>query len=282
VKQIVTLGNVGAKIGDSFKEYPQYKIYKMGTTLPKNKSTFVLPALKTPEEYDSLTLDFKSFFRGLKGEVLFVVCPSSAESAACLKILQALYKKGCTVTILYVIPERVFLSEAERLNERVVFHVLQEYTRSGVFERLYFVCNELLSSYPVSDGLNIVNYYDKINEFIVSTFHMINVFHHTEPVLKDVSDVRDISRIATVGFSSLDAPEAEEQPFFLLDNVGEKSYYIAMNENEISGSGTLNKVKTYMTKNNVGKKINYSVHTTDYEQSYMYFISFSSQIQKIA
>jgi hypothetical protein len=163
VKQIVTLGKVGAKIGDSFKEYPQYKVYKMGTDLPKNKTTFVLPTLDTPEEYDDLALDFKNFFRGVKGELLFIVCPSSIGSAVCLKVLQELYKRGCAVTILYIIPERVFLSEVERLNERVAFHVLQEYTRSGLFERLYFVCNELLSSYPVSDGLNIVNYYDKIS-----------------------------------------------------------------------------------------------------------------------
>jgi hypothetical protein len=210
---------------------------------------------------------------------LFIVCGSSVESAFSLKVLKALREQEASVTILYIIPERAFLNEVERLNERVVYHVLQEYTRSGLFERIFLVDNQLLSDCLGPAELNLVNYHDKINELLANTVHMINVFKHTEPIMSDVSSLQDTSRLGTFGVAVLGQ---EERSFFLLDKPTEKDYYLAMNREDIASPGTIGRLKTHMGLHSTDQKINYSVHTTEYDESYVYYMIYSSKIQEIA
>jgi hypothetical protein len=280
MKSIVALGKVATKVAMAFKSYPQYTVYKINKEAnKKSKFTLPLPSYENPEAYDALELELGTFFQRLSKDVLFIVCGSSVESAFSLKVLRALKEQEANVTILYIIPERAFLNEVERLNERVVYHVLQEYTRSGLFERIFLVDNQLLSDCVGPEELNLINYHDKINELLANTIHMINVFKHTEPIMSDVSFLQDTSRLGTFGVSALGQ---EERSFFLLDKPTEKDYYLAMNKEDIASPSTIGRLKTHMGLHSTDQKINYSVYTTEYDESYVYYMIYSSKIQEIA
>jgi|TARA_R110000824_G_scaffold57604_5_gene156582 hypothetical protein len=280
MKSIVSLGKVATKIAMVFKNYPQYTVYKINKEAnKKSKFTLPLPSYENPEDYDALELELGTFFQRLSKDVLFIVCGSSVESAFSLKVLKALREQEAIVTILYIVPERAFLNEVERLNERVVYHVLQEYTRSGLFERLFLVDNQLLSDCLGPGELNLINYHDKTNELLANTIHMINVFNHTKPIISDVSSLQDTSRLGTFGVTALGE---EERSFFLLDKPTEKDYYLAMNKTDVTSPGTMERVKTHMGLHSADQKINYSVYTTEYDESYIYYMIYSSKIQEIA
>ena len=125
-----------------------------------------------------------------------------------------------------------------------------------------------------------MGYYDSLNEVIVATIHMINVFNHTEPVIGTLSAPKETCRISTFGI--LNPETGEESPFFSLDNVVEKRYYYAIPETELKTDKTLmNKIMTQVkdTPQEKDTKVSYGVFSTQYSDKYAYFISSTSEIQ---
>ena len=49
------------------------------------------------------------------------------------------------------------------------------------------------------EKISISSYWQDINNVIISTYHMLNVFENTEPILSTFSDPGVTSKIATLG-----------------------------------------------------------------------------------
>ena len=92
----------------------------------------------------------------------------------------------------------------------VCFGVLQEYARSGVFERLMVVDNNVVEA--ILGDVPIIGYYDKLNELIVWVFHMLNVLKNSEPVMGKINKTKTTSRITT--FGTVDFESGEEKNVF--------------------------------------------------------------------
>ena len=225
---VIGLGSAGCNIADKFSTYPQYKTYKIDIGLEKTKTSFPLQEQKRIEDYEAKLPNLKYFFRGLRGEVLFVVGGGGKVSSASLAILKHL-KNKCKISVLYVKPSLGLLNETQSLLERMVFGVFQEYARSGVFERLYIVSNEEIEY--MLGGISIKNYYNKINEIIVSTLHMINVYKNNKPLTNTYGDLPLGARITTIGM--FNEAENEDKMFFSLDNVSDVVYHYAYNKNRL-------------------------------------------------
>ena len=163
------------------------------------------------------------------------------------------------------------------MQERVVRAVLQEYTRSGVFEEMYIVSNKDLND--IIGGAPIIGYYDKLNELLVPTIHMINVFSNTEPVFGKMEKPKETHRILTIGL--YDTEKDEEKMFFPLDSVRHRCYIYGINEEKLKSDGKLlNKITKQMkAKPSDNLKVNYVVHSTDYEYDIGYVIERTPHIQ---
>ena len=91
--------------------------------------------------------------------------------------------------------------------------------------------NDLESLIIKSNNLKFKNYFNKINETIVSTLHMINIYNHNEALI-DTFQTKPIGvRISTFGIC--EPKTGEEKMFFLLDNVSDVVYYYAYSKKEI-------------------------------------------------
>ena len=88
------------------------------------------------------------------------------------------------------------------MHERVTFGVLQEYARSGQIEGICLVSNNLLEN--ILDNVPIMGYYKKLNDLIVSTIHMINVYKNSDPVMGSLSDPGQTKIIYTVGIFDIE------------------------------------------------------------------------------
>jgi len=274
---IIGLGNAGCNIADMFGTYSQYNIFKLDVGLEKSPNSFPLQEHSKIEDYEEKQPNFHSFLRDIHGEVLVVIGGGGKISSASLAILECL-KKKCKINILYIKPSISFLNETQQKLEKLVYNVLQEYTRSGVFEKILIVSNEEVES--IIGGVPVNKYYEKLNESLVSTIHMINVYKHNAPVTDTFIELPIGARIASIGISNLE--KKEDKMFFSLDNVSDVVYYYAYNKDKLeSDVGLMNKIKEAISsKKSEGVRVTYGIFETDYKEDYVYCINYSSIIQK--
>ena len=272
---IIGLGKAGCAIADKFAQYPQYKIFKIDSEgVDKDeKRTHLLKRQTSPEEYEQHIPSLKTFFRNTTNDILFVVSGAGHTSAASLGILQQLSHKN--LNILYIKPDVEFLGEINIFQERLVRNVLQEYARSRAVHRIYLVDNKKLET--ILGDVPIIGYYDKLNDLMVSAIHMVNVYNHHTPVHKTSFESKETATVSTIGV--VDVNSGEENLFFSLDKISEKSYYYVINSNTLETDGKLLRRLTENINKNSDKDIRaaYQVHSTSYEQNYGYVVANTNQ-----
>ena len=275
METIVGLGKAGCAIADRFAQYPQYNIYKMDAGLKRTPRTYGLKAGLKPEEYETAVGNLKRFFKDVEGDVLFVLGGSGDVAGASLRILEQL--KHCSLHIMYIYADPELLGETARMQQRVTFNVFQEYARSGVFQDIVLCDNTRLET--ILGDLPIIGFYDRLNELLVPTMHMINVLSHSDSIMDNISSPHEISRIISYGL--VDFNTGEEKMFFNLDNVREKVYYYAINEKKLREQGDLHKRVIAQVKENAkSTKTTYGVYPTQYDEDYVYCVAYSSIVQE--
>jgi hypothetical protein len=265
---IIGLGSAGCGIADALAQYPQYKIYKIDVDI-EGERCYNIPKFDAAEEYENHNFPkLKTFFKGIKGKTFFIVGGSGKVSCASLRILEKI--KHLPISIIYIKPDNELLNKVQKMQDRVVFGVLQEYARSAVFDDIYIISNPALD--VVLGGAPIIGYHDKLNEVFSSTFHMINVFNNTKPVIGKLEKPKETHRIVTIGI--FDAKKNKEKMFFSLDNPREKCYIYGISEKKLKTDINLFKKLKEQVKSKAEEDLNvtYAVFSTDYEYDLGYVI----------
>lgn len=284
IETVIGLGHAGCQIAMEFSKLHgpiQYKCFlldseKYDSELPYHK----LPTFDNPELYETKPPSLKRFFSKIKKdeEVLFVLAGSGNVSAAALTILQSLQK--AKITILYIKPDLGILSEDSNqfLLQRMTLGVLQEYARSGVFERIYLVANSDVEK--IHGGIPIKSYNDTINQTIVGCFNALNILKSTAPVVSYAQKLPIGARISTLGFYSLE--QNIEQMFFPLDTVTDADYYYAVTDDKLETDKSLmSDIKEKMlTKKQNNVRVSYGVYGATQEHPHVYCAQHTSIIQK--
>ena len=273
---IIGLGNAGCNIADEFAKYSQYSVYKLDVGLKRTKTTYPIKEYEKIEDYEEKLPSLKHFFKDVNGELLFVVGGGGKVSSASLSILKHLKKQK--INILYIKPEVSLLNQKQVQIERLAYNVFQEYARSGMFNRMFIVSNETIED--VLGGISVKKYHEKINEIIVSTFHMINVFKNNQSITDTYCEPPHGARISTIG--TLNPEKKEDMLFFSLDNTTDVVYYYAYNKEKLESDSSLMKEikKTVVEQKENGVRVTYGIFETEYEQDYIYCVNHSSMIQK--
>ena len=276
---VVGLGNAGCKIAKYFEQYPQYNVFTIDEGLKKTSKSLGITKRATHEEYDKKQIRMTRFVDQMPntGECLFIMAGSGNITGASLQVLKFL-KRKFQVDVLYVKPDHELLGRTAYLQDRICYNVLQEYARSGVFRSMCIVGNTQVEEI-LESSLTAGNYYDKINELIGYTYHMVNVFNRTKPVLDNKIENSPETRIYTIGM--VDFETGEENNFFPIDNEANRCYYYAVNENVLE--------EDYKVLKNVNKQVkekmkdlqgaSYQIHSTKYETSFAFVEVWTSSIQ---
>ena len=275
---IVGLGGVGCNVANQFSNYNEYDIYQLDNIDKEERNYYCLPTYKRHEDYEKELEDLEKFFEKIFGDCLFIVSGASSVSGASLVILEKISQR-CNINILYIKPDMSLFSELRTKQEKVVFQVLQQYTRSGVFEKMFIVNNTLVEE--VVGTVSVKNYYNRINELIVSTLHMINVFKHSELVFGTFSPLASTANISTFGI--VDPESGEDKLFYDIEMPREKVYYYGIpNEKLENDENLLKKIKGQMVeKVKQGQtKISYGLYATSYDEIYCYSTAHATLIQE--
>ena len=275
--RVVGLGKAGCNIAKAFSKFPQYETHGIDT---HDSATITIRSKKSHEDYDESFPNLKRKLKFTNEDVLVVVAGAGTISGGTLRLLEQL--KSNRLTVLYIEGDLSIMSENQKKQEKIVGNVLQEYARSGILENLILVSNPALQK-SIGD-MSIIGYYDTLNQAIVNTIHMINVFKHTEPVIGNFIHPADISRICTLGIVDMeddDERKHKEKWFYPLTSVRDVVYYYGIGEEDLRNDGTLFRKINNFVKSRVGDNLNvsYGVFKTTYEQKYCYCIKYSSMVQ---
>ncbi len=280
MKKILAIGQASCNVAEQMSEYSVYECYYISNEISKtSKFKFSLPSCEHPEEYENL--DMKKLHKWLSKiteSCTVIVNGASDSSAITLRALEHLHKRQVKMEIVYFMPEIEVLSETKILNERSVRGVLQNFTRSGLFEKIYLVSNVCLEA--LAGSTNVVDYYKQLNAVFVSTFYMIDVFKNTKPITSTFKRHLPSCRIATIGLGSL---SDADRLFFPFKQEVDVVYYYGINENKLKTEENLfrmitNKVKTRITDET---KVSFGIYPTKYEEDYIYVEYYSPKIQQI-
>lgn len=276
---VVGLGNAGCKIARYFEKYPQYNVFTIDEGLKKTTKTLGITKRASHQDYDKKQIRMTRFVEQMPdtGECLFIMAGSGNISGASLQVLKFL-KKKFAVDVLYVKPDHELLGREPYFKDRICYNVLQEYARSGMFRSLCLVSNPAVEEI-LENVLTPSNYYEKINEMIGYTYHMVNVFNRTKPVLDNKIENSDFTRIYTIGMVDFDS--GEEKRFFPIDNEDNRCYYYAVNEKMLE--------EDYRVLKNVNRQVkekmsdlqgtSYQIHSTKYETNFAFVEIWTSKIQ---
>jgi len=267
---VVGLGHAGCAIAKQFEQFPQYSIYFIDTeSWAQSSRSFVLNECQKPEEYEDNCPDLKAFLADCEGDVLLIVGGSGMISGASLRILEQV--NHCKISVLYVQPDLDFLFGDDILQERVTLGVFQQFARSGLFERLYLVNN--VSVEESLGKITVADYFEKINEAIASTLHMIHIWQHTTPIMGNLNKPEEIERITTFGV--MDVESGEEKLFFPMNHITSKNILYAISDKILKNEGHLlqdvqKQIKSKMSDN---IKVSFGIYPTDYEGSQVYTLA---------
>ena len=273
---VIGLGSAGCGIADALTKYSQYKIFKIDVDISGDRCYNVIK-LETAEEYENHDFPgLDKFLKNLKGKTFFIVGGSGKISCASLRVLESI--KHLPISIIYIKPDYELLNKVQKMQDRVVFGVLQEYARSAVFDDIYLVSNQALDT--ILGGAPIIGYHEKLNEIFATTFHMVNVFQNTKPVIGKIEKPKETHRILTIGI--FDAEKNEEKMFFSLDNARERCYIYSINEDKLKTDNNLfNTLKTQVkSKATEDLNITYAVYSTNYDYDLGYVIERTPRIQE--
>ena len=271
---IVGFGGAGCKIAELFEEYPQYDVYyvDIGLTAP---SSFALPQTSTMEQAEQKTPIFEEL-KKMSGPVIFICAGGGRTSGSILAFLEQI--KQLDITVLYIQPDKNLLNKESALREKITFNILQHFARSGLFKKVILFNNLEMSK--ILDNLSILEYYNKINSSIVNAVHMLNYFKNTDSVVKSVSEPLEVNRITTIGLYKIE--EEEEKYFFDVENIREKNFYFAFNEDTLKNElNLLNKIGEKMKKAGQSEftDVSYNITATTYEKSFAYIEAHTNFVQ---
>jgi hypothetical protein len=272
---IIGLGEAGCNLAELFEYNPEYKVKLLDTSI-EGENCFSIPQQNSHEEYEKNPLDLVDFFKDTTEKIIFILDGSSKVSGTTLQILKVLKEKK--INIFYVRNDVELMNSSSKLQDRVVFNILQEYTRSGVFKSMTLISLPIIEA--ILGDIPIVEYNKTINKILFNAINTIKKLEYEEAIIDNYNPPKEISRIITYGV--YDIEKNIEKLFYPLDFIDDKCYYFGINENELKTNNKLFRIiKESMREKVLDKiKISYRVHSTAHDTNFCYVVAFSRKVQE--
>lgn len=233
---VIGLGNAGVAISEKFKQWPPYKVHQIDID-----SQYPILSLDNHEQYENLNppnLEINN------EEVLFITSCGNV-SGLSLRLLQQLKDKQNKIRVVYIKPDEKYLAPNKRLFNKIIYNVLQEYTRSGIFDEMYIFDNNnlknTLAASPIAQHFNLINYQ------ISYILHMNYISENLKSVYSNVFiEKENIHRISTFSVLSLD--KAQEQCYLSHMKTTRRKYVFNLPKKELDNGNLLNDIEKMIKK----------------------------------
>ena len=272
---IIGLGKAGCNIAKELSMYPQYNIFCIDSEEHQFNKFKLLDKQTSFADYEDKFPSIKRFIGKSTAPYTVIVGGSGKISGASLRLLEQLQSKD--ISVIYIKPETDILSDLAAKQERLVFHVLQQYARSGLLKKMFIISNSECEN--ILGDLSIKEYFKQINKLIATTYHMYNVFQNIDPLIQTHTDPLEPCRISTFGIID---DKGAEKLLYDLKFPREKHLYYSVTSDSLENDLSLMKnIKKQVRGKMTDKlKVSYSVYENNYDQNYIYSCTFASMIQE--
>ena len=232
---------------------------------------------KNSQEYEEKCPDnISDFIKDQNDEISVFLDGSEAISGIILKFLEKFKERD--INVYYIRSDLELLGKAEKLQDKITSGILQEYTRSGLFNKLVFFDKIMLEK--LLNNVSLIELEDKLSDLISTTCHYVNVYENVKPILSNSVELSDISRLQTYGLGEIGTGNINW--FSNLENVEEIIYYFAINLDTLKKEkNLLNTIKAQVKeKQKENIKVLFNIYETSYEQNYVYCCAKTKIIQQ--
>jgi hypothetical protein len=266
---VVGIGDFCCELINKFSSYPQYEVYNIDSN--------TIPQFKNSEDYEkNYPEELNKLINDQNEQLSVFLDGSEAISGIILRFLQNY--KNRKINIYYIRSDLELTGNVEKMQDKITFSILQEYTRSGLFNR--FVIFDKLNLEKFLDNVSILEFDEKFNDLVSSTLHYVNVYSNIKPILSNSIELSDISRIETYGLSDIGSTEVKW--FYNMENMEEIIYYFAINSNTLKKEKKLlQTIKSQVKeKQKENVKILFNVYETNYQENFVYCVGRTKFIQQ--
>ena len=272
---VICLGPKACDIGEIFEDSKEYNVKLIDKEI-EGENCFGINPQKTPEEYELNTPNMSEYLSDTSEEVLFITSGEAEVLSCSLKILQQIKDKK--ISIAYLRPALDFLNFKGQMQDKLVYNVLQQYTRSGIFQKMYLFGDASIEILMADTSINEYDkkYYNLIYNSLTNYIKLNNV----ECLIDNSNKPSDISRIITFGYYDVNLDI--ENVFYPIKNCDSKIYNFYINEETLENDKTLHKkIKEKIKNKNIDNtKCSYTIRGTNAEQSFCYVVAYSKFIQE--
>lgn len=275
MKTVICLGSKACDIGELFENQENFQVKLIDKDI-EGDNCFSLEKQKTPEDYEKNVPSMSDFFSDVCEEILFITTGECDVLSCSLKILQQVKNKN--VTIIYLRPNSDFLSRQGALQDRMAFNIFQEYTRSGLFKKLFLINEENIEQHLLNE-MPITEIYEAYLKMIYNFVLNLNNTE-TDPLINHFSEPKEISRICTFAFYHLHTDtEISMYNFNLIDD---KIYHFFLTEDTLNtNTKIMREIKDKLKNKAVDNtKISYTIYKTSGNTDYCFTLYFSKAIQQ--
>lgn len=271
---LIGIGDFCCEIVDKLSKYPQYAVYKISTNVEDGEKNKKLPKLKTAEEYEK-KIEIQNSVKDSNKNVSVFVDGSEAVSGIILKLLQTVADKK--ITVFYVQSDLSLSSPTEKIQNKVAINVLQQYARSGLFEKIVMLDKHTIE--VIIGEISLKEYDDKMSEYISNVVHMINVYSNINPIMSNSAEIQDASRIVTYGIGAINSDKINW--FFDLKHKENITYYFAINKTMLEKDKKLlqNIKKQIRSLQTEQTQVNFNIFETTYQENYVFCVAATKFIQ---
>lgn len=275
MQTVICLGSKACDVGEAFEQNNNYdvKLFDVGI---EGDNCFAIPKQESPEAYEKYCPDVSKQLANCSDVIYFITSGDSDVASCSLKILQTVKDK--TIYIFYIKPDASFLSKESVLLDKLYFNVFQEYTRSGVFKKMFLFDQRLIEN--CMGDVSVLTFKEEYSKFIYNTIHGLFALKNIEPIINNQSSISDINRIATLGY--YDINNNYENLLFNLKNTDDKCYNFVFNEETLKKDNKLfKKIKDKIKEKNIDNiQVSYAIYSTDSNNDYCLIEQYTKFIQQ--
>ena len=264
---LIGIGQAGHNLISEFGDHHK-KISILAQDFPKK--------CKNVEDYEKFCPNFSKRLKFSDDECWVALCGAGKVSGCTLRVLEKIKHKK--INIIYICPDSSMVTPNQAKHNFHSFNVIQQYTRSGLFKRMYLFSNEQVIN--VIGEQSISNMYSMINKQIANAIETVEWFSLQSPVMGSPHTPKEISRICTLSVG--DFEKNQEKLLFPLDNITETGYIYSISKSQLENNKDLLKVIKGRViddeKNNIVSS--FVIYPSDYEKSFFYSLKLTHFIQE--
>lgn len=279
---IIGIGDIACEIVEKFSSYKNHKyIVKISTSKqPKIKKckNILFPKFKEPEEYENACPNISKFINRKEKTIKVFIDGKDTLALSSLQILHQIDKKQDT-EVIYLCPDMLFLGIQTQQIHNLVFNVLQEYARSGMFKSLCLISYENIEK--IAQKMHL-SFFDNIfPEIVGGTIYTIDQLKSINSIYDNFVLFPAACRIKTL--SIINPENLIHQNFFDLDNISDVVYYFSYNESQFKTNKNLvfdvREIMKNKLKNN-HQRVYYGIFASEYNEPFICCEYYTSLIQQ--